>query len=63
MDIGGHIADGALMVSSRYRYSRPENLTYIAYQADRDKLFAMLCRYLARGEKITGEEKTLGGEN
>lgn len=63
VDIGGHIADGALMVSSRYRYSRPENPTYIAYQADRDKLFAMLCRYLARGEKITGEGKTLGGEN
>ena len=38
----------ALMVSSRYRYSRPENPTYIAYQADQDKLFAMLCRYLAR---------------
>ena len=63
VDIGGHIADGALMVSSRYRYSRPENPTYIAYQADRDKLFDMLCRYLARGEKITGEGETLGGEN
>ena len=51
IDIGGGIGDGALMVSSRYKYSKPEKPTYIAYKADREKLFYMLCTYLARGEK------------
>lgn len=51
VDIGGGIGDGALMVSSRYKYSIPQKPTYIAYQADRKKLFSMLCTYLARGQE------------
>lgn len=51
VDIGGNISDGELLVSSRYRYSKPVNPTYIAYRADRKKLFDMLCLYLARGQR------------
>lgn len=48
VDISGGIADGQLMTSMRYRYSRPEKPTYVAYQADGEKLFDMLCSRLAK---------------
>lgn len=48
VDIAGGISDGALMVSSRYKYSKPERPTWVAYHADGDKLFSMLCSHLEK---------------
>ena len=47
IDTGGDLAYGQLMVSMRYRYSEPELPTYVAYRGDKDKLFAMICRYFS----------------
>ena len=49
VDIGGGIADGQLMTSMRYCHSQPKLPTYVAYKGDGDKLFSMMCSYLARG--------------
>lgn len=49
VDISGGIADGQLMTSMRYRYSQPKLPTYVAYRADREKLFAMMSSRLAKG--------------
>ncbi len=46
VDISGGIADGALMVSSRFCHSVPTLPTYIAYHGNGDKLFSMLCSHL-----------------
>ena len=54
VDISGGIADGQLMTSMRYRYAVPEKPTYIAYQADGEKLFAMLCDRLAKSPESRG---------
>ena len=41
--------DGQLMTSMRYCHSQPKLPTYVAYKGDGDKLFSMMCSYLARG--------------
>jgi len=48
IDIAGGISNGAMLVSSRYKYSKPEKPTFVAYRGDGDKLFTMLCSHLKK---------------
>jgi inosine-uridine nucleoside N-ribohydrolase len=48
IDIAGGVSTGALMVSSRYKYSKPEKPTWVAYGTDGEMLFSMLCSHLKR---------------
>lgn len=47
VEISGGLADGMLLTSMRYRYSQPALPTYVAYQADKEKFFAMMCEALS----------------
>lgn len=51
VDISGGIADGQLMVSSRYCHSQPTLPTYIAYHGNGEKLLDMLCKHLSNFRK------------
>lgn len=55
IDISGGIADGQLMTSMRYKYANPEKPTFVAYRADGEKLFSMMCERLAKAPG-TGEQ-------
>lgn len=50
IDISGGIADGQLMTSMRYKYAHPSKPTYVAYKADGEMLFNMMCQRLARSD-------------
>ena len=48
VDISGGIADGQLMTTMRYKYSKPQKPTYVAYHGDGEKLFDMLVARLKK---------------
>lgn len=48
VDISGGIADGQLMTTMRYKFSKPQKPTYVAYRGDGEKLFDMLVTRLKK---------------